>query len=542
MFYTLRLLDLLLPIAFILFNNCNIDDHDRTGVPENPGSAIKADLEINLSSLTFKKMIHEKPVGICVNGLTSHDEYDYRAVLLKDALQNMQTGTLRLQHDGTYRDWYLFHHPDKLEELAAPFAKLEPYVYDKSGSSIEIPIIDVNKVLEYPGYRLNMEGKKKTIDFNDFVKLCDELSITDPFIEIPVEPLLSKPERQKPEYLTEEKYIELAVGWVRYANKVLKRNYHYWELGNETWADYYSAPEPELISAARRYAALALKFAKAMKAEDPNIKIGVNGIWAAWYKTVLTYSDQNGKLIDYIDFLIPHQYGKYPFQSYDKYISTSDIPLDYLNHAISSINPTNIPNGSKREEFKVHVTEVSSYLAGAGANTPHAAINTLMNFEIISRVLLADKVGYVHFWTTHWTSDNENTSALFINNKITPMGWSVKLLNNYLYNEYAFIKAQSPSLIVYLTKSSDDHQKLTVFFLNKLENEQSISVQLSDFKGNLDKNTINVLSALKADGLNSKYESCGTIVPLQGVFNIVLKPVSITILTFDPDKFNLAKE
>ena len=97
-------------------------------------------------------------------------------------------------------------------------------------------------------------------------------------------------------------------------------------------------------------------------------------------------------------------------------------------------------------------------------------------------------------------------------------------------------------MIVYLTKSSDDHQKLTVFFLNKLENEQSISVQLSDFKGNLDKNTINVLSALKADGLNSKYESCGTIVPLQGVFNIVLKPVSITILTFDPDKFNLAKE
>ncbi len=69
---------------------------------------------------------------------------------------------------------------------------------------------------------------------------------------------------------------EMAAEWVRWANKKMGYHVKYWEIGNELEGDWElgnTRPDGSKMDA-KKYAALYLKFAKAMKAVDPTIKIG----------------------------------------------------------------------------------------------------------------------------------------------------------------------------------------------------------------------------------------------------------------------------
>lgn len=122
-----------------------------------------------------------------------------------------------------------------------------------------------------------------------------------------------------------------AAEWVRYANKVKKYGIKYWEIGNEVYGNgfYNGSPwEVDLhapltgkkedrlqnpLLGPKAYATNLLAFVKAMKKEDPSIKIGAilttpggwpDGVAPDWNSTVLSICGKE------IDFVVVHWYGE----------------------------------------------------------------------------------------------------------------------------------------------------------------------------------------------------------------------------------------
>lgn len=91
-----------------------------------------------------------------------------------------------------------------------------------------------------------------------------------------------------------------AAEWVANMNKKSGFYVEYWELGNEVYGEWDKG-----YMSAGRYADVIKEYAKAMKTEDPNIKIGAN--WAP-----ARHENFNIEVIksaaDYIDFLSLHWY------------------------------------------------------------------------------------------------------------------------------------------------------------------------------------------------------------------------------------------
>ncbi|UCD00150.1 MAG: hypothetical protein JSW66_09765 [Phycisphaerales bacterium] len=97
------------------------------------------------------------------------------------------------------------------------------------------------------------------LDFDEYINYLREFGARA-YIVVPYESF----ERSKK---AKEEFIEHAVAWVRYAN--VRRNYgvKYWEVGNENWHNK--------TGTATEIAQVAKEFAQAMKAVDPNIKVGL---------------------------------------------------------------------------------------------------------------------------------------------------------------------------------------------------------------------------------------------------------------------------
>jgi len=101
---------------------------------------------------------------------------------------------------------------------------------------------------------------------------------------------------------------EMAAEWVRWANIKHKWNIKYWELGNELngdWETGHIRPDGSKMTA-ETYADLFVKFAKAMKAVDPTIKIGGPSA------DIDHHDDYFGPLLrdagQHVDFLSLHYY------------------------------------------------------------------------------------------------------------------------------------------------------------------------------------------------------------------------------------------
>lgn len=158
---------------------------------------------------------------------------------------------------------------------------------------------------------LNYAGNKEKSRFgtDEFIKTCDELDVQ---AVITINPNDS---------------IDNAVDWVEYMNgnelskwgSKRKANnpdnscyVKYWEIGNEIYA-----PNVPGFTDAKSYASQVKAFAKAMKAKDPSIKIGIvleaSFLQAAWmgniFPHIVTWNEDVLKEInDEVDFVSVHFY------------------------------------------------------------------------------------------------------------------------------------------------------------------------------------------------------------------------------------------
>lgn len=483
---------------------------------------------VRIDMAAAKKSVVRQPVGVNLFMLMDHDEAQYRARPMWKALRDMGVRSVRF-NEGEYGDWYMFTHPDSVYLLTSPGAKLYPHLIDIKSRGIDGKLTDIGAEPHYGGYPLNQPGYRRTTDFNDFITLCRKAGADDPTIIIPTLPV--DWENAKSFYPTRADMVKLAAAMVRYANGVCRCGFRFWEIGNEHYWEHNNDPYDTAWAA--QCASLILEMARAMKAEDPAIEIGINGFTSPWLETLLTYSDTNGRLIDYVDNIIPHQYAKPErIGNYELYKKAEAYRLHEVDEVVGFLARRDVPDTAKRGKMKIEVTEASSFMPGKKAlHVDNVAWISLANFEHLGSILAAPKVEYVHFWVTHWTDDSTYWSALKMDNRLAPMGWAVKLWNDHLLSTLWKADLRSPSVHCYASADSTG-QKLVLFLVNRLENEQECPIELTRYSGK---------PAYRVSGIwatHPDYRDFRPLPPSRGVagngsFTLCLRPLSVTVVRFD---------
>ncbi|MDE6778725.1 MAG: hypothetical protein K2J51_04565 [Alistipes sp.] len=469
-----------------------------------------------------KKSVVERPAGINLFMLMDHDRAERRVRPMWRALRDLGVRSVRF-NEGEYGDWYIFTHPDSLHLLTHPGAPLYPHLIDIKSRGIDGRLTDIDAVPSHGGYPLNREGFRPTVDFNDFIAMCRKAGVDDPTIIIPTHPVDRS--LAKEFYPTREEMVRLAAGMVRYANRVCGCGFRFWEIGNEHyWENHDDAYDTEW---AARCASLVLEMARAMKAEDPTIEIGVNGFTTPWLSTMLSYSEGGERLADWVDNIVPHQYAKAEIiGSYDKYLLSAEYPLHEVDEAARFVADTPAAHG-----MKIEVTEASAFMPGKKAlHIDNVAWIALANFEHFGYILSAPGVEYAHFWATHWTDDTTYWSALMMDNSIAPMGWAVKLWNENL--DSLMWKADLRSTTVRCYASTDEsQQRLTLFLVNRSAQAETCDVALEGYAGAESYRTHGICAAYpEARRFDIQKRRSGRAV--DGRFRITLDPLSVTVVRF----------
>ena len=349
----------------------------------------------------------------------------------------------------------------------------------------------------------------KTMSFDDFISICQSVG-AEPFILVSVRAIVYRGNAPHP---TPEEVLEAAVEWVRYANIVKGYNVKYWEIGNEDSLNSEWTPE--------KYANTVVQFSRAMKAVDPSIKIGANGMKKKenddWWERIMP------RIKDDVDFLITHQYSwieNYQEWKNDPY--QYDYNIKDATKAIETYNPS----------LRLNVTEISSFKPGA-PDHPNNTWKMLHNFEMLGQTLRFDKVDYLHFWTFRWLekdSYSKAVSAFDSNYKLMPMGYPLKVWSNFLKKKMVYSTKKAGVIRSWASYDPDD-KSLNVFVLNKDEVSQNVSITLDNYTGSI-MNERWILKGSTPESIDVTWEKAG-LVPVSGSqIKTRLDPLSVNVFIF----------
>jgi hypothetical protein len=203
-----------------------------------------------------------------------------------------------------------------------------------------------------------------------------------------------------------------AAGWVRYANKVRRYGVRDWEIGEEVYLngffpEFSYEPDAHTDKSPQAYAASVVAYARAMKAVDPSIRIGVGlfvagpdaSVYRDWNETVLRVA---GRAIDFVDL---HWYPS---------SFAGSAPADLLG-SVDAI-PVILPDiramidryAGPRVTMVVGETN-SAVAAGPDQSAPFNAV--FLAEHLLA--LLANGVAGVDVWALHnWTTDSGDLGLL----------------------------------------------------------------------------------------------------------------------------------
>ncbi len=194
----------------------------------------------------------------------------------------------------------------------------------------------------------------------------------------------------------------------------------YWEIGNELFS-----PKEKGHSTAADYARKVVKFAKAMKARDPSIKVGAHleasFLQAAWMKNVhphlLTWNEEVLKVAGRdIDFVVLHFYA--PF---DKLPSEDDLHrLVWAGPVVFEQNVAAIRVMLKRfarPGVKIALSEYGTFFGGKVA--PHPRIGSTENALFSALILFTCIRDPDITMANHWSLINNSSFGIL---RTTPAG------------------------------------------------------------------------------------------------------------------------
>jgi hypothetical protein len=207
-----------------------------------------------------------------------------------------------------------------------------------------------------------------------------------------------------------ERLVSTAAMWVRYAHGRVR----YWELGNES-----SKGSQNGRPTAGQYAAAAVQFARAMKAVDPTIQIGVNGGDAAWWAKVLPATAAD------IDFIVVHTYPLTNWSSFDTYRSKTNLvgAVESARAAIATYAPA-----AQRARLKIAVTEIGALNFGTSGWANAADLgHAVVLFDLVGQHLMQPDVLFTLVWTSRWVAPGSPYNLLTEANGPTPLGTALSL-------------------------------------------------------------------------------------------------------------------
>ena len=372
----------------------------------------------------------EHNLGIGLNFLSDRSD-------VSQPLQKLQVGTLRYATN----EYYLF---DEQEPNQPKVAIQDPSLWQ------------VNSFAKADGTWWSK------LNFDQFMAIC-QATQAEPFIVVGIDAIAYQGTAP---HATPERIIAAAADWVKYAN--LERGYQikYWEIGNESNIKHHES----IVWTPEEYAQTVVQIAQAMKAVDPTIKIGANGMRVKenddWWNRIMPI------IKDKVDFLITHQYSwESDYLTWKDTTSTYDYNLQDAVQAIASYNP----------QLKLNVTENSSF----NPNVSHTN-NTwkmLHNFEVLGQALSTKQVDYIHFWTSRWLESDplaEDNSAFDASYQLTPMGYPLQVWNQFLKSSLVY-STQIPKVSSWASYEPQD-RSLSILLLNKEATPQNVSIVLNNYR------------------------------------------------------------
>ena len=342
------------------------------------------------------------------------------------AIKKMKMQTLRFC-EGEMGDWYLWSKP--------PYTAPDPHAAMWGGSSW--PFTD--------GSIFNLSdttGKLTTnqMDLGQFLTLCKDSSIT-PYIIVPIDAIMQPNAVAK--YVTKQEILNSTVAMVNY---VKQKGFPavYYEIGNECYYPVSGTSTGKTWSATA-YANLVVELSNLMKAADSTIKIGMNGYNypnTKWYDTIFSIAAKKA------DFVVAHNYlqnlasiSTAANSWYNSYLSMMAANTDItsaVNLANTAIN--NFADSADKARYKIAVTEGGPY-SPATVDSIYPKTNTMgkaiIAADMFANILSNPRISHIHLWTSHWFLSYAQTfnqpyslrNLLGGNNEITPVGYSLQLLN-----------------------------------------------------------------------------------------------------------------
>lgn len=192
-----------------------------------------------------------------------------------------------------------------------------------------------------------------------------------------------------------------AAGWVNYTNNIKHYGVKYWEIGNENYGPWENGDHSPTD-----YGNAFLRFASAMKAEDPSIKIGAvlacgNDYWN-WNVPVL-------KIIAHkVDFVICHWYPQEPGNESDSGLLASTSQIAGIVSSVRGL--LNQYAGSDTSRIQILTTETNSVTFHPGKQTV-SIVNALFAADDVM-TWLEQGTTSVDWWAMHNGSMYNNNNSL----------------------------------------------------------------------------------------------------------------------------------
>ena len=342
------------------------------------------------------------------------------------AIKKMKMKTLRFG-EGEMGDWYLWS--------KSPYTAPDPHATMWGGSNWPFTDGGIFNLTDTTGKLTTNQ-----MDLGQFLTFCKDSAIT-PYIIVPIDAIMQPDAVTK--YVTKQEILNSTVAMVNY---VKQKGFPavYYEIGNEC---YYpiSGTNTSKTWTATAYGNLVVELSNLMKAADSTIKIGMNGYNypnTKWYDTLFSIAAKKA------DFIVAHNY--LPNLStistaanswYNSYLTmmanNTDItnPVNIANTAINTFG-----DSADKARYKIAITEASSYSPGT-ADSIYPQTNTMgkaiIAADMFANILSNPRISHIHFWTSHWFLSYAQTynlpynlrNLLGGNNEITPIGYSLQLLN-----------------------------------------------------------------------------------------------------------------
>lgn len=354
------------------------------------------------------------------------------------------------------------------------------------------------------------------LNFDDFMAVCQSTN-AEPFIVVAIDAIAYQGNAP---HAAPEEVLKSAVDWVNYANVVKGYQVKYWEIGNES-----NLKNSDLINwTPEKYAQAVVQFSRAMKAIDPTIKIGANGMRIDknqdWWGQIMPL------IKDDVDYLVTHQYSWH--QDYQEWKNSQDEHDYNLKDAVKAIKTYN-PN------LRLNVTENSSF--NPSISHTNNTWKMLHNFEMLGESLSFNQVDYVHFWTSRWLESDpyaEDNSAFDANYQLTPIGYPLKVWNTFLKQKMVYVTKAAETVRCWASYDPRDNS-LSVFLLNKNQVRQNVSIQLNNYARNM-QNERWVLKGSTPQSRDANWSKSGSALSRGNKIKTRLAPLSVTVISFPGKK------